>query len=245
MKSQRTTTIVIISVLGFLLLIFGVYFLLRHRFLANVPIVNINKQIVISKIPLFSDSANKTQVSDIELLTPKSTTQSFELLVENNSSQSYSNFTISKSDLSSSNGDKIPASAIDERIVHSWPQKLVDWSYSGNTFTPTPVIVDELLVNYDPGADAVTLMTLHSAKGLEFPVVFIIGMEEGLLPHAKSTDEEMEIEEERRLCYVGITRAKEKLYLIYAGERIYFGNPTMNLPSRFLDEIPKDVKEEI
>jgi len=99
--------------------------------------------------------------------------------------------------------------------------------------------------NYDPGADAVTLMTLHSAKGLEFPVVFIIGMEEGLLPHAKSTDEEMEIEEERRLCYVGITRAKEKLYLIYAGERIYFGNPTMNLPSRFLDEIPEDVKEEI
>ena len=149
MKSQRTTTIVIISVLGFLLLIFGVYFLLRHRFLANVPIVNINKQIVISKIPLFSDSANKTQVSDIELLTPKSTTQSFELLVENNSSQSYSNFTISKSDLSSSSGDKIPASAIDERIVHPWPQKLVDWSYSGNTFTPTPVIVDELLVKND------------------------------------------------------------------------------------------------
>jgi len=99
--------------------------------------------------------------------------------------------------------------------------------------------------NYDPGADAVTLMTLHSAKGLEFPVVFIIGMEEGLLPHAKSTDEEMEIEEERRLCYVGITRAKQKLYLIYTSERIYFGNPTVNVPSRFLAEIPKDVKEAI
>jgi len=88
-------------------------------------------------------------------------------------------------------------------------------------------------------------MTLHSAKGLEFPTVFIVGFEEGLLPHAKSELEPDQVEEERRLCYVGITRARQKLYLIYAGERIYFGNPTMNLPSRFLDEIPEDVKEEI
>jgi len=99
--------------------------------------------------------------------------------------------------------------------------------------------------NYDAGANVVTLMTLHSAKGLEFPVVFIIGFEEGLLPHSKSIDEDSDVEEERRLCYVGITRAKQKLYLLYASERIYFGNPVANSPSRFLAEIPEDVKQEI
>lgn len=99
--------------------------------------------------------------------------------------------------------------------------------------------------NYDQNADVVTLMTLHSAKGLEFPLVFIIGFEEGLLPHSKSIDEDGDIEEERRLCYVGITRARKKLYLIYASGRMYFGNPVVNMPSRFLDEIPEEVKEEI
>jgi len=97
----------------------------------------------------------------------------------------------------------------------------------------------------DPDADVVTLMTLHSSKGLEFPTVFMIGMEEGLLPHARSIVDENEIEEERRLCYVGITRARKKLYLIYASGRIYFGNPVANLPSRFISEIPDDVKSEI
>ncbi|MEI6144214.1 MAG: UvrD-helicase domain-containing protein [Candidatus Berkelbacteria bacterium] len=97
----------------------------------------------------------------------------------------------------------------------------------------------------DPDADVVTLMTLHSSKGLEFPTVFMIGMEEGLLPHARSVVDENEVEEERRLCYVGITRARKKLYLIYASGRIYFGNPVANLPSRFIAEIPDDVKSEI
>ncbi|MDO8577016.1 MAG: UvrD-helicase domain-containing protein [Candidatus Daviesbacteria bacterium] len=89
--------------------------------------------------------------------------------------------------------------------------------------------------------DAVTLMTLHSAKGLEFPVVFIVGMEEGLFPHSRSMLDVRELEEERRLCYVGITRAKEKLYLTYARQRLYFGQRSNNLVSRFLSDIPKEI----
>jgi DNA helicase-2/ATP-dependent DNA helicase PcrA len=81
-------------------------------------------------------------------------------------------------------------------------------------------------------------MTLHCAKGLEFPVVFIIGMEEGLLPHYRRGEEIDDLEEERRLCYVGITRAKERLYLSRAERRSTFGVGRANLPSRFLDELP-------
>ncbi|MBI2338359.1 UvrD-helicase domain-containing protein, partial [Candidatus Daviesbacteria bacterium] len=91
------------------------------------------------------------------------------------------------------------------------------------------------------GQDAVTLMTLHSAKGLEFPVVFIVGMEEGLFPHSRSMLDMRELEEERRLCYVGITRAKEKLYLTYTRQRLYFGQRSNNLVSRFLSDIPKEL----
>jgi len=86
---------------------------------------------------------------------------------------------------------------------------------------------------------ALTLMTLHSAKGLEFPVVFIVGMEEGVFPHSRSLLEEAEIEEERRLCYVGMTRAKQRLYLTSAGCRRLYGTENYNLPSRFLEEIPE------
>ena len=86
---------------------------------------------------------------------------------------------------------------------------------------------------------AVTLMTLHSAKGLEFPVVFIVGMEEGIFPHSKSLLDEAEIEEERRLCYVGMTRAKQRLCLTSAGCRRLYGIESYNLPSRFLEEIPE------
>ena len=86
--------------------------------------------------------------------------------------------------------------------------------------------------------DTVTLITLHQAKGLEFPVVFIIGMEEGILPHYKSIDDPAQLEEERRLCYVGITRAKKKVYLVRAFRRHLMGSSAVNKPSRFLQDIP-------
>ena len=92
--------------------------------------------------------------------------------------------------------------------------------------------------SYDEKMDAVTLITLHAAKGLEFPVVFIVGAEEGLLPHHRSFDDAAQMEEERRLCYVGITRAKERLYLMRAFRRSLMGSSGPTLPSRFLMDIP-------
>ncbi|WP_055105985.1 DNA helicase PcrA [Paenibacillus ihumii] len=94
-----------------------------------------------------------------------------------------------------------------------------------------------------PG-DAVTLMTMHSAKGLEFPIVFIIGMEEGVFPHSRAFMDNEELEEERRLAYVGITRAEERLFLTCAQMRTLFGRTTANAPSRFLEEIPEELKED-
>lgn len=93
--------------------------------------------------------------------------------------------------------------------------------------------------------DSVVLMTLHSAKGLEFPVVFLIGLEEGVFPHSRSLMEEAEMEEERRLAYVGITRAEEELYITNAQMRTLFGRTNMNPPSRFIQEIPADLIEGI
>jgi len=84
-------------------------------------------------------------------------------------------------------------------------------------------------------------MTLHAAKGLEFPVVFIVGMEEGLFPHSRALLDREELEEERRLCYVGITRAKERLYLTYANRRLFFGTRTANTISRFVADVPQHV----
>ncbi len=95
------------------------------------------------------------------------------------------------------------------------------------------------------GKDAVTLMTLHAAKGLEFPVVFLMGMEEGVFPHSRSLMEEAEMEEERRLAYVGITRAEEELYLTNAKMRTLFGRTNMNPESRFIREIPGDLLENL
>lgn len=95
----------------------------------------------------------------------------------------------------------------------------------------------------DQKQDSVHLMTLHSAKGLEFPVVFIVGLEEGILPHSRSYLSQFEMEEERRLMYVGLTRAKEKIYLLFTGSRNIFGSTQMNPPSRFLDEIPPHLIE--
>ncbi len=90
----------------------------------------------------------------------------------------------------------------------------------------------------DETTDRVTLITLHQAKGLEFPVVFIVGMEERLLPHVRSFDDPAQMEEERRLCYVGITRAKQHLYLVRSFRRTLMGSSNVNKPSRFLEDIP-------
>ncbi len=92
--------------------------------------------------------------------------------------------------------------------------------------------------------DRVVLMTLHSAKGLEYPVVFVLGMEEGVFPHSRALTEPTEMEEERRLAYVGITRAQELLHLTHAWSRQLFGNTNYNPPSRFLDEIPAELVEQ-
>jgi DNA helicase-2/ATP-dependent DNA helicase PcrA len=94
------------------------------------------------------------------------------------------------------------------------------------------------LDSFDASLDRVALMTLHAAKGLEFPVVFMTGMEEGLFPLARSGNDDEELEEERRLCYVGMTRAREKLYLTHARRRRVYGDYQFNPPSRFLGEIP-------
>ncbi len=94
---------------------------------------------------------------------------------------------------------------------------------------------------YSTSDNVVTLMTLHSAKGLEFKVVFMIGMEEGIFPHVRSFESESELEEERRLCYVGITRAKSKLFLLSARQRTIYGNTSGCIESRFIKEIDKDV----
>lgn len=94
---------------------------------------------------------------------------------------------------------------------------------------------------YDAEASTVTLMTLHNAKGLEFPIVFMLGMEDGVFPHYRSLGEPKQLEEERRLAYVGITRARERLYLTHAWSRSLFGNTSWNPPSRFLAEIPAEL----
>lgn len=94
-------------------------------------------------------------------------------------------------------------------------------------------------------ADAVHIMTFHAAKGLEFPVVFMVGMEEGVFPHSRALFNPAELEEERRLCYVGLTRAKEKVFLSFALSRTRFGSTQINPPSRFLGEIPEELIEPI
>jgi len=93
--------------------------------------------------------------------------------------------------------------------------------------------------------DCVQLMSLHSAKGLEFPLVFLTGMEEGLFPHQRSLQEPGRLEEERRLCYVGMTRAMQQLYVCYAEIRRWHGRENYSSPSRFLGEIPDELLEEV
>ncbi|MDR1701639.1 MAG: DNA helicase PcrA [Sporomusaceae bacterium] len=100
------------------------------------------------------------------------------------------------------------------------------------------------LDSLEESENRVTLMTLHAAKGLEFPAVFLAGMEEGIFPHARTLTNEDEIEEERRLCYVGLTRARRSLYLTYAHSRLLYGNVVCYQPSRFLNEIPAELVEQ-
>jgi DNA helicase-2/ATP-dependent DNA helicase PcrA len=99
------------------------------------------------------------------------------------------------------------------------------------------------LDKYENREDRVSLMTVHSAKGLEFPIVFLVGMEERIFPHASSSRDEAGLEEERRLCYVAMTRAMEHLFLTCAAERFRYGDRTYQTPSRFLTEIPEELIE--
>lgn len=113
-----------------------------------------------------------------------------------------------------------------------------------NDFLENVALVEaeqEATIKNQDKSEKITLMTLHSAKGLEFPVVFIVGMEEGIFPHSRSLNDKSQLEEERRLAYVGITRAKELLYLSYAARRLYFGEQLSNPPSRFIIEIPENL----
>ena len=95
--------------------------------------------------------------------------------------------------------------------------------------------------NYDAASDAVVFMTMHSAKGLEFPVVFLPGFEEGIFPGKQTLFNPEELEEDRRLCYVAFTRAKEKIYILNAARRTLYGSTTFCLPSRFLSDVPDDL----
>ena len=92
--------------------------------------------------------------------------------------------------------------------------------------------------------ETVNMMTLHAAKGLEFNTVFMVGMEEGILPHSRAIYTNADLEEERRLCYVGLTRARKKVFLTFAWQRTHFGSTQVNPPSRFLNEIPKHLLDE-
>ena len=98
--------------------------------------------------------------------------------------------------------------------------------------------------SFENNESKVTLMTLHAAKGLEFPVVFLVGLDEGLFPHSRTLMDPNQIEEERRLAYVGITRAERQLYVTNASTRTMYGRVSAYLPSRFLDEIPTELIEE-
>ncbi|MFH1749575.1 MAG: UvrD-helicase domain-containing protein, partial [bacterium] len=136
------------------------------------------------------------------------------------------------------------------RLENIQELKSVAWNF--NSENPKVDLVNFLeeaalmsdIDTWEDQKNAVTFMTLHNAKGLEFPVVFIAGMEENLFPHSRSMLEPTELEEERRLCYVGMTRAKQKLYCIYSQSRMIFGGVQSNPPSRFLSEIPEKYFEE-
>ena len=101
------------------------------------------------------------------------------------------------------------------------------------------------LDQWEDRAERVSLMTVHSAKGLEFPYVFLVGMEERIFPHASSSGDEESLEEERRLCYVAMTRAMDRLFITHASARLRYGERSFQSPSRFLDEIPEKLVEHL
>lgn len=124
------------------------------------------------------------------------------------------------------------------------------YEFEGVASVSIPQFLDQVALvsdtdDMDLGKGSVPLMTVHLAKGLEFPVVFMVGMEDGLFPHSRSMDDDDELEEERRLCYVGMTRAKEKLYMTYSSRRRLMGREQYNLPSRFIDEIDPEFVEKV
>ena len=112
-----------------------------------------------------------------------------------------------------------------------------------NEFLENVALIESSDRPRDENIPVVTLMTVHASKGLEFPVIFIVGMEEGLFPHTQSLLEQDALEEERRLCYVAITRAKEKAFMTCVSRRLYFGSIQVNIPSRFLGELPGEILE--
>lgn len=113
-----------------------------------------------------------------------------------------------------------------------------------STFLAEVALVSDI-DGYDATEDAITMMTLHAAKGLEFPVVFMVGLEEGLFPNMRSAMDPTELEEERRLCYVGMTRAQDRLYMIHAQTRLLYGQLQANLPSRFIREVPEELVDKV
>ncbi|HTP57258.1 MAG TPA: 3'-5' exonuclease, partial [Candidatus Paceibacterota bacterium] len=132
----------------------------------------------------------------------------------------------------------------EERIENVRELLTVAAKYDGDGPAGLPRFLEEVALLQDTdrlreGERAVTLMTMHAAKGLEFPVVIIAGMEEGLFPHNRSIGDAHEMEEERRLCYVAVTRARERLYLTTARWRSIFGSRMTNIPSRFIGEMPE------
>jgi DNA helicase-2/ATP-dependent DNA helicase PcrA len=126
-----------------------------------------------------------------------------------------------------------------ESVAAEYEQNTPDANLEGFLETTALVADSDQLPDADADSGQVTLMTLHTAKGLEFPVVFLTGMEEGTFPHSRSLNDEKELCEERRLAYVGITRARKKLYLTRAAVRTQWGRSEELLPSQFLDDIPE------
>ena len=139
----------------------------------------------------------------------------------------------------SEDGEERWANLLELRAVTTRYDDLTPEDALDRLLEETALVADQ--DSYEGDADAVTLITLHAAKGLEFPVVFIAGLEEGLFPHSRALDDEKELEEERRLAYVGITRAKRRLYLSHAWRRATWGMGQASVPSRFLLEIPAEL----